>query len=154
MSARFLLMSLLLTPLAASAADPPPAKAIRVTVVVVFATTENNNVDPRLAPLAREVTKQDPTLIGFKLACTHRRSIPVGGSHTFKLPNREALKLTVRTARGADGRVRLTVAPPGVGEVTYSCKCDRYFPVATPTAMPSGEQVIVAIMAKPCTGAK
>src|SRR5437763_1881408 len=89
-----------LHPRLAGADDPP---AVRVTVVVVLATTENNVVDPKLTALAKEVQKRDESLVGFKLAATVSKSIPVGESHTFDLVEKQELVVKIDKPRGADG---------------------------------------------------
>ena len=86
----------------AGAGDPPPS--IRVTVVVVLATTENNVVDPKLTALAKEVQKRDESLVGFKLAATAWKSIPVGESHAFDLVEKQKLGVKVDKPRGRTGR--------------------------------------------------
>ena len=54
-------------------------------------------------------------------------------------------------AKDKDGRISLTLNPPGMDAVTYACACDKFFPVVTPHKTKSGEQLIIAVMAKPCT---
>lgn len=130
------------------------AASVRVTVVVVLATTENNVVDPKLTALAKEVQKRDETLVGFKLAATSSKSVPVGDSHTFDLVEKQTLTVKVDKPRGADGKIGLTITPPKLGEITYECACSKFFPVVTPYKTEAGRQLIVAVMAKPCTAGK
>lgn len=130
-------------------ADDPPK--VRVTVVTVLATTENNVIDPRLTALAKAVQQREPTLIGFKLAACAGRSVPVGGAETFRLVDKQELKVAIDRPRGVDGRIGLTITPPGLGEIGYECACSKFFPVVTPHVTAAGEQLIVAVMAKPCT---
>jgi hypothetical protein len=124
---------------------------IRVTVVAVLATTENNVVDPKLTALAQEVQKRDEALVGFKLVATAWKSIPVGRSHVFDLLEKQTLTVTVDKPRGLDGKIGLTVVPPMLGEISYECTCSKFFPVVTPYRTQKGEQLIIAVMAKPCT---
>lgn len=126
--------------------------AVRVTIVVVLATTENKDVNPKLVALAEEVQKRDAKLTGFKVATTLEKSIPVGESHTFPLPDKQKLKVTIERPRDAEGRIGLTISPPGLGDITYCCSCSKFFPVVTPHKTEKGETLIVAIMAKPCPG--
>jgi hypothetical protein len=136
---------------------PPPGgddRPVRVTVVVVLGTTRNNVVDPVLTNLAKEVQKRDDRLTGFKLVATAARSIRVGESATFPLVDRQELKVKAEKAKDAAGRIGLTITPPGLGEVTYACACDKYFPVVTPHRTAAGEALILAVMAKPCTQKK
>lgn len=124
---------------------------VRVTVVIVLATTENKTVDPRLKELAKEVQKRDPKLTGFKLVATECKSVPVGGAETITLTDKQKLDLQVDKAKDANGRISLTLNPPGMDAVTYACACDKFFPVVTPYRTKGGEQLIIAVMAKPCT---
>src|SRR3954469_18952625 len=101
---------------------------VRVTVVVVLGTPDNATVDPKLADLAKEVQKRDPKLTGFRRAATEAQSIPVGESVAFSMVEKQELKVKVDKGRDADGRVCLTVKAPGLGEATYSCVCDKFFP--------------------------
>ena len=123
---------------------------VRVTVVIVLATTEHAVVDPKLKELAKEVQKRDPKLTGFKLVATECKSIPVGGAETINLTDRQLLKLQVDKAKDANGRICLTLSPPAMDSVTYACACDKFFPVVTPYRTKAGEQLIIAVMAKPC----
>jgi hypothetical protein len=132
-------------------ADPGP---VRVTVVVVLATGQNATVDPKLADLAKEVRKRDPKLTGFKLVKSEGKSIPVGESATFKLVDRTELVVTVDQPKDAAGRIGLTVQPPDLGEISYTCTCDKFFPVVTPHRTKAGETLIVVVMAKPCSPKK
>ena|SRR5437868_2195523 len=127
----------------------PAEDPVKVTVVVVLATTENSNVDPKLADLAKEVQKRDPKLTGFRVAATEVKSIPVGESHTFELVDKLELKVKVEKPKDANGRVGLTIKPPGLENITCGCACDKFFPVVTPHRTKAGEVLIVAVMAKP-----
>lgn len=132
----------------------PTEDPVRVTVVVVLATSDNTVVDPKLADLAKEVQKRDPKLTGFKLVTTDGKSIPVGESHTFDLVDKQELKVKVEKPKDADGRISMTIKPPGLENITYGCTCDKYFPVVTPHRTKDGEVLIVAVMAKPCAAGK
>lgn len=130
--------------------QPEPAAPVRITVVTVLATTENKTIDPRLAELAKEVQKRDPKLTGFKLHASEAKSVAPGDSVTFDLVDRQKLRVKVDRPRDENDRVGLSIRPPGLGEVTYTCTCDRYFPVVTPHRTREGETLIVAVMARPC----
>jgi len=132
----------------------PTEDPVRVTVVVVLATSANTDVDPKLAALAAQVQKRDRTLTGFRIVATEAKSIPVGDSHTFDLVDKEELKVTVTRQKDANGRISLTIKPPGLENVTYGCACDKFFPVVTPHRTKAGEVLILAVMAKPCTAGK
>ena len=133
---------------------PAPDKPVSVTVVIVLATERNTTVDPKLKELAKEVQKHDPKLTGFKLVATECKSIPVGDSATVNLTDKQTMKVTVDRAKDKDGRITLTLDPPGMDAVNYACACDKFFPIVTPHRTKSGEQLIVAVMAKPCTAKK
>jgi len=132
----------------------PADDPVRVTVVVVLATTEDTGVDPKLADLAKEVQKRDPKLLGFKLVAAEAKSIPVGDGHTFELVDKEVLRVRVEQPKDADGRIGLTIRPPGLEKISYGCVCDKFFPIVTPHQTKTGEVLIVAVMAKPCTAGK
>ncbi|MBA4063605.1 MAG: hypothetical protein C0501_07810 [Isosphaera sp.] len=132
----------------------PTDDPVRVTVVVVLATDADAKVDPKLVDLARQVQKRDDKLTGFVIHATEAKSVAVGGSHTFALVEKQELKVTVARAKDADGRVSLTIKPPGLENVTYGCVCDKFFPVVTPHRTKDGKVLIVAVMAKPCTAGK
>ena len=130
---------------------PADDKPVSVTVVIVLASEHNKTVDPKLKELAKEVQKHDPKLTGFKLVATECKSVPVGDSATINLTDKQTMKVTVDRAKDKDGRISLTLNPPGMDAVTYACACDKFFPVVTPHKTKSGEQLIIAVMAKPCT---
>jgi hypothetical protein len=127
-------------------------KPVRVTVVAVLASSNSTHVDAKLAELAREVRKREPALTGFRVAAAKQKSIPVGKGHTFELPDKQTLTVRIDRPKGKDGRVGLTIRPPGLGEITYTCTCDKFFPVVTPHTTQDGERLIVVVMGKPCTG--
>ena len=133
---------------------PADDKPVSVTVVIVLATDQNATIDPKLKELAKEVQKRDPKLTGFKLVATECKSVPAGESATINLTDKQVLKLTVDRSKDKDGRISLTLEPPGMDAVTYACACDKFFPVVTPHRTKSGEQLIIAVMAKPCTAKK
>jgi hypothetical protein len=125
-------------------------KPVSVTVVVVLATDQNATVDPKLKELAKEVQKRDPKLTGFRVVATERVAIPVGDSATVDLTDKEVLKVKVSRSTDENGRITLTLDPPGMDAVNYACACDKFFPVVTPHRTKGGEQLIIAVMAKPC----
>lgn len=133
---------------------PNEGKPTSVTVVIVLATDQNTKVDPKLMELAKEVQKRDPKLTGFRLVATESKSIPAGETVTINLTDKQVLKVTVDKPKNEYGRVTLTLNPPGMEAVSYACTCEKFFPVVTPHRTPKGEQLIIAVMAKPCTGRK
>ncbi len=129
-------------------------KPVSVTVVIVLASDKHAVVDPKLKELAKEVQKRDPKLTGFKLVATECKSIPVGDSATINLTDKQVLKVQVNQAKDENGRITLTLSPPGMDAVSYACTCDKFFPVVTPHKTKAGDQLIIAVMAKPCTAKK
>ena len=132
----------------------PTEDPVKVTVVVVLASTQDIGVDKRLTELAREVQKRDSTLIGFKLKATEAQSIPIGEGHAFELVDKQVLRVRVEKSKDADGRISLAIKPPGLDKIIYHCTCGKFFPVVTPYQTKGGEVLIIAVMAKPCTGGK
>ena len=149
MSGAIVTVLMLIAPSRTCGDDP-----VRVTVVVVLATTENTGVDPKLVELAKEVQKRDDKLLGFKLVSSEAKSVPVGDSIAFMLVDKQELKVKVEKPKDDNGRVSLTIKPPELGEVTYACTCEKFFPVVTPYKTKAGEVLIVAVMAKPCMAKK
>ncbi|QDU20793.1 hypothetical protein [Urbifossiella limnaea] len=130
--------------------QPAPDQPVRITVVTVLATRANKSVDERLVELAKEVQKRDAALTGFKLHASEAKSVAPGDSVRFDLVDGKKLEVKVERPRDENGRVALKIRPPGLGEVTYTCTCDRFFPVVTPHRTRDGETLIVAVMARPC----
>src|SRR5215831_7954966 len=115
----------------------PTEDPVKVTVVVVLATTEDIGVDPKL--------------IGFKMVTAEAVSIQIGECHTFEMVDKQELKVKVEKPKDANGRIALTIKPPGLDKISYGCTCDKFFPIVTPHQTKAGEVLIVAVMAKPCT---
>ena len=127
-------------------------KPVRVTLVVIKASTSDETINPKLVTLATEVQKRNDEFKGFKIVNTLDKSIPLGEFHSFELPEKQAAKVTISRGMDKDGRIELTVKLPGLDDVTYTCVCDKFFPIVTPYKLKSGETILVAIQAKPCTG--
>lgn len=130
--------------------QPAPDQPVRITVVTVLATGANRAVDDRLVELAKEVQKRDPALTGFKLHASEAKSVAPGATVAFALIDKQKLEVKVERPRDENGRVALKIRPPGLGEVTYTCTCDRFFPVVSPHRTREGETLIIAVMARPC----
>jgi hypothetical protein len=129
-------------------------KPVSVTVVIVLATDRNATVDPKLKDLAKEVQKFDPKLTGFKLVATECKSIRVGDDAAISLTDKQILNVKVNRSKDEHGRITLSLEPPGMDAVNYACACDKFFPIVTPHRTKNGEQLIIAVMAKPCTAKK
>lgn len=138
----------------ATADDNGVDESVRVVVVVVFASEGKEFVDSKLTALAEEVQKRAPKLNHFHLAASLQKSIAPGHSHTFALPDKQSLKVTVERSQDKNEKICLTIEPPGTGEVTYACLCSKFVPIVTPYTTQAGERMILAIMAKPCPGTK
>ena len=135
--------------------DDPKAPAespVKVTLVVILANKTDTKINPKLATLAKEVQKRNEEFTGFSIHQTLDKSIAVGASHNFELPEKQTATITAMKGKDKDGRIELTVKLPGLDEVTYTCVCDKFFPIVTPFKLKTGETVMVAILAKPCTG--
>jgi hypothetical protein len=146
--------SVFLTAYLLVACQPADERPVSVTVVIVLATDKNTDVDPKLKELAKEVRKRDDKLTGYKLVATECKSIPVGTTTTINLTDKQVLKVTVNQSKDENGRITLTLEAPRMDAVNYACACDKFFPIVTPHRTKSGEQLIIAVMAKPCTGKK
>jgi len=133
---------------ATRAADPP----VRVTVVAMLASANHAVVDPKLVALADEVRKRHPKLTGFQLSAALQKSIPVGESATFALADGQSMKVTINSPKDKSGRIGITLFPPGLGEIQYTCVCDKFVPLITPHITKSGERLVIAVLVKPCNG--
>jgi hypothetical protein len=120
--------------------------------VVVLATTENNVVDKKLTALAKETSKRNPDLVGFTLHNVVQKSIPVGDTHTFELMEKQTLAVSIDKPRDQGGRIGMTLTTTDGSSVSYTCVCDRFFPIITEHKTKCGRTLIVAVGAKPCTG--
>jgi hypothetical protein len=122
------------------------AQEVKVTVVAILATTkEPAKVHPKLEHVAREVQKREPSLKSFNLERTSIMKIAVGQKQSFPLVNHEVAEVTVKEAQQG-GRVRLVVKAPRVAEITFSIKCDKFFPIVTGYQTANQERLIVAVM--------
>ncbi len=135
-----------------SAGEPEKDHPVRVTVVVILASTDNNVVDRKLSSLAKEMEKRQSELVGFQMSQVLQKSVPVGRSHSFDLGNNQTLKVTIDQPKGKDGRAGLTLTTTAGGEVSYTCACDKFFPLVTEHKTRCGRTLMVAVGAKPCTG--
>ena len=58
---------------------------MEVAVVAILATERDNNIDPKLACIARQVRKTHKELTGFQLATMTRKSLSVGSKSIFEV---------------------------------------------------------------------
>jgi hypothetical protein len=124
---------------------------VEVTVLAILATDKNKNVDPQLKPVAHKVQKIEPSLTGFKLRDTVRRSIDVGKASKFMLlEDGVPCTITVEQGPNKENRVGLTVKPPQLGEICYLSCCGKFFPIVTRYQTKDKQRLIIAIMVEPC----
>jgi hypothetical protein len=150
------------------AADKPPAsdddvvgkekpargKKVRVSVVIILASETNTNVDPKLRRIAREVRKRHPKLTGFRMANMSCKSLEVGVADKINLIDAQSAKVTVQRGANQKNRIQLKVAPPQMGEITYSTPCGKFLPIVTPFRTKNKDLLIIAIRVQPCNGGK
>jgi hypothetical protein len=142
---------LVLPPAAVPGEDKrPPSKKVRVSVVVILGTERDAQVDRRLRGIAAEVKKLHPRLTGFHIKSLSCKSVPVGARDTFALIGGQVAGVTVQTRAGKDNRVQLKVAPPLMGEITYSTPCGKFLPIVTPYRTKNNDLLIIAIRVQPC----
>ncbi len=134
-----------------AACPPPEVQPIRVTVLTILASEQPGMSDPRLEELAVQLRKRQPKFRTLRLVAAESQSIAIGQQGTFALTDKQQLSVRVESTLDEHRRIRLTLSMPGIDRITYSCVCDKYFPVVTPYRNASGDTLIVAVMAKPCT---
>jgi hypothetical protein len=80
--------------------------------------------------------------------------LPVGSKETFALVEDESVTVTVNQGADKENMVSLTVKAPRVGEITYSVKCGKCFPIVTRYQTKDNERLIIGIIVKPCNKGK
>jgi len=113
---RALLGALLLLPLLLAAgpalAGPPAA---RIEVWVIHASRQGDEVDPRLAPLKRQL--KGFSFSAYQLIERRIESVPAGAALEMALPGERTLKITPEGHEEGRRRVRLEI--PGLVNTTY-----------------------------------
>jgi hypothetical protein len=127
-------------------------RRVNVSVVVILASETDAKVDKKLASIAREVRKIDPKLKGFQMKQLSAKSLKVGAADKFMLIDGQQASITVQKAADKMDRVRLKVAPPMMGEITYSTPCGKFLPIITPFRTKNNDLLIIAIRVQPCQG--
>jgi hypothetical protein len=122
--------------------------------VAILASETDKEIDPRLAEIATEVRKWDKSLTGFRLDRTTTYDVAPGKKEIFPLVEDAVLSVQVKPRLERDGRVEMTIKPPHLGYITYSCRCGKFFPVVTRYFTRDKERLIVAVMVKPCKTGK
>jgi hypothetical protein len=152
MGPRLCLGLLLLPFLAAAAGKEEKKESVEVAVVAILATDRNNEIDPKLTCIAKQVRKTHKELTGFQMGRMTRKSLSIGVKETFELVGNQ--KATITVVRGADeeNHVQLKIDPPGLGEITYDTCCGKFLPIATPYRTENHEMLILAICVRTCRG--
>jgi hypothetical protein len=146
---------LLLTITPSAGACPPTAdQPIQVTILVVLATDKDAVINERIKEIAAVAREKDPNLTGFAWANTIRESIKMGGSINITVIEKAKCEVTVNAKTDDEGRVTLTVKPPKVDQITYSCTCGKFLPILTDYYTADKKRLIIAIMARPCKKSK
>jgi hypothetical protein len=122
---------------------------MKVTVVTILASDQHEKVDAKLKDIATAVTKREPTLTGFRLERSTCKKIQTGEKLTFPLPEDNSVNVTLNAPKEKETRPSLTVKPPSVGEISYSCCTGKYFPIVTRYVTKERERLIIAVMIKP-----
>jgi hypothetical protein len=134
--------------LPAAPADEP----VRVSVLSILASEKHTTIERKVEGIAREVRRVDPKLTGFKLVKMTCKSLPVGGTESFELADRQSAVITVERGADQDNRVQLRIAPPRLGEITYVSTCGKFLPILTRYRTADNELLILAVRVQPCTG--
>jgi hypothetical protein len=127
-------------------------RAVRVSIVVILASERDPKVHPKLKCIADEVRKMYPKLKGFRLHDVRYKSLPVGIKDVFELVENETAAVTVQCGADKKDRVRLKIAPPKMGEITYSTPCGKFLPIVTRYRTKQNELLIIAVRVEPCKG--
>jgi len=122
---------------------------IRVTVIAILASDQHKNIDKEISEIAAEVRKKEPGLTGFKIERTSSKSLRIGQREGFALV--EDAEVSVLLKEEENHRVSITIKPPTVGDISYSCCCGKYLPVVTRYVTKDNCRLIIAVMVKPCT---
>jgi hypothetical protein len=136
--------------LASAAPAEDEKESVEVSVIAILATEKNDKIDPKLACIARQVSKTHKELKGFQLATTTLRSLTVGEKSVFEVVGAQKVGVTVRQGADEKNRVQVKVAPPGMGEITYDTCCGKFLPIVTPFRTKDKELLIVAVCVRPC----
>jgi hypothetical protein len=147
-----ILSVLLLRFVPASACDGPAEDEVKVSVVAILASETRTLIDPRLEDIAKELRKKYPKMTGFRLAKMSCKSIPRDQAESFELVADQKALITVMKTADKQNNVQLKLTPPTAGEITYTVKCGKFFPVVTTYKTDSldPEALIIAVRVQPC----
>lgn len=146
LSGALLIMALL----GAAPRDEKKHDTVEVAVIAILATDRNDQIDPQLACIARQVRKTHKELTGFRLATTAKKSLPVGEKTIFEVVNDQKVAVTVQQGADEKNRVQLKVGPPGMGTITYDTCCGKFLPIVTPFRAKDNVLLIIAVCVRPC----
>lgn len=138
----------------ASTCDGSSPKEVQVSVVAILASESNEQVDPRLESIAKEIQKIHPMMKGFRLAKMTCKTIPLKGAESFELVADQTASITVQKVSEKDNKVQLKVTPPTLGEITYTTTCGKFFPIVTRYQTTGKESLIIAVRVQPCSKMK
>lgn len=132
------------------AAGPACAEdSVKVTVVAILASDKHQTIDKKLTEVAQEVRKKEPDLTGFTIERTTTKEIKIGQEEKFPLLEEQVVVVIV-LKEDKEGRRSLSIKPPTLGEITYTCACGKFFPVITRYTTANKDRLIIAVMCKPC----
>lgn len=123
------------------------AEDARITVVAILGSSAHSEINPKLQQIAAEVRKHDTSLTGFKILSTECKDVNVGQVESFPVAKDISVDVTVKAKYESKNKIKLTVKPPMMGEVTYSVTYDKFMPIMT-RQMANNERLIIAIMAQ------
>jgi hypothetical protein len=135
--------------LAAAPTRGEEKETVQVSVLAILATERNDQIDPKLTCIAKEIRRNHHNLTGFQVVRMSRRALALGSHETFELVDDQ--KVAVAVQRGADERnhVEVKITPPQMGEITYDTCCGKFFPLVTPYTK-NKDLLIIAVRVQPC----
>ena len=134
--------------------DDKKPKKVKVSVVVILASEKGGKIDKKLECIAKEVQKMHPKLTNFELGNMGCQSLDLRKLGQFDLVENQTADVTILETADKMGRVCLKVAPPEMGEITYSTPCGKFLPILTPYRTKKDQLLIIAIRVQPCNGGK
>jgi hypothetical protein len=131
-------------------AMPVRAEDFKVTVVAILASDRHKEINPKLVQIADEIRKRDQSLTGWKIERTTAKTLKLNQKEAFPLYGDINAEVTVLSGEDKEKSLRLNVKAPHAGEVTYTNKADKFFPIMTRYQTEKDkERLIIAVMVKP-----
>jgi hypothetical protein len=143
---------LMLLVVAAGTAAAEEKVQVRVCIISIIATERDAEVGRKLECIAKEVQKVNPKLTGFKVKNFSCKSVNVGGKDTFELVEDQSTVVTLEPPTEKDKPYRIRLAPPMMGEITYTSTCGKFLPIMTPYRTKDNDVLIIAVRVSPCQG--